>query len=199
MSGRDIARSVAMVPLETQTTVGVMARELVELGRTPHVRLLTGPTRRDRDVVDWALDATGARELAARFVDELSGGERQRVVLARALAQEPRLLLLDEPTANLDLRHQVDALELVRKLAREDGLAVVTALHDLQLAALYSDHVVLLRGGRVAHQGTPEAVFTAPRLRAAFEQEVALTAHPTHGVPLVAVVPDGQARRLDPP
>ena len=199
LSPGELARRVAVVPQETRTPFGITARELAELGRTPHLRLLTGPSERDRAIVDWALQVTGARELAHRFADELSGGERQRVVLARALAQQPQLLLLDEPTANLDLHHQVAALELVRRLAREEGLAVLAAVHDLQLAALYCDEVVLLRDGRVCQQGTPEDVFTVAQLREAFEQEVALAAHPTHGVPLVAVVPDGQARRLELP
>lgn len=196
LSASEIAREVAVVPQQTQIPFGYTARELAALGRTPHLRPLIGPTQHDRAVVDWALEVTGASALAQRFADELSGGEQQRVVLARALAQQPKLLLLDEPTANLDLHHQVVALELVRRLAREEGLAVMAAVHDLQLAALYCDHVVLLRDGRVARQGTPEKVFTVDDLRQAFQQEVALAEHPTHGVPLVAVVPNGQARKL---
>ncbi len=196
LSPRQVALRVATVPQESPLPPGLSARELVMLGRTPHVRLVAGPTRRDRACVDWALEATAARDLADCCVDELSGGERQRVLLARALAQEPQLLLLDEPTANLDLHHQVAILDLVRGLARARGLAILAAVHDLQLAALYGDRVVLLRGGAVLAQGAPEAVLTAPRLRAAFEQDVVLSPHPTHGVPLVALVPNGEARRL---
>jgi iron complex transport system ATP-binding protein len=173
------------------------AREMVELGRTPHLRLLFGPAGRDRAAVDAALELTASRDLADRFVDELSGGERQRVVLARALAQQPRLLLLDEPTANLDVHHQIRMLDLLRRLAREQALSVVAAVHDLQLAALYSDRVVLLSQGQVRVQGTPEATLTASALRDVFDQEVVLAPHPTHGVPLVALVPDGHARRVE--
>ncbi len=193
-----IARQLAVVAQAPTVPPAVTARELVDLGRTPHLRVLFGPHQRDRAVVDWALEITAAAHLASRPVDELSGGERQRLVLARALAQEPRVLLLDEPTANLDLRHQVAALDLVRKLARENGLAVLVALHDLQLASLYCDTVILLHNGRVAMRGSPEVVFTQAHLRPVFDQDVALAAHPTHGVPLVAVVPNGQARRLTP-
>jgi iron complex transport system ATP-binding protein len=193
---RDVARQVAVVPQEGPIPIGLLVREMVGLGRTPYARLLLGPTARDREMVEWALAAAGVDELAERFVDELSGGERQRVILARALAQEPRLLLLDEPTANLDLHHQVTMLELVRGLTRDRGLAVLAAVHDLQLAALYCDRVALMHAGRIVSQGPPEAVLTESLLLEAFGKRVVLSEHPTHGVPLVALVPNGNARRL---
>jgi iron complex transport system ATP-binding protein len=198
LSPREVARQVAVVPQEGPIPVGLVVREMVGLGRTPYARLLLGPTAHDRDMVDWALAAAGVEGLADRFVDELSGGERQRVILARALAQEPRLLLLDEPTANLDLHHQVAMLELVRGLTRERGLAVLAAVHDLQLAALYCDRVALMHAGRIVSQGPPEAVLTESLLLEAFGQRVVLSEHPTHGVPLVALVPNGNARRFPP-
>lgn len=196
MRPREVARQVAVVPQEGPIPVGLVVREMVGLGRTPYARLLLGPSAHDRAMVDWALAAAGVDALAERFVDELSGGERQRVILARALAQEPRLLLLDEPTANLDLLHQVAMLELVRGLTRERGLAVLAAVHDLQLAALYCDRVALMHAGRIVSQGPPEAVLTEPLLLEAFGQRVVLSEHPTHGVPLVALVPNGNARRV---
>jgi iron complex transport system ATP-binding protein len=196
MRPREVARQVAVVPQEGPIPSGLVVREMVALGRTPYARLLLGPTAADREAVEWALAAAGVDELAGRFLDELSGGERQRVVLARALAQEPRLLLLDEPTANLDLHHQVAMLELVRGLTRERGIAVLAAVHDLQLAALYCDRVALMRGGRIVSEGPPEAVLTEALLLEAFGQRVVLSEHPTHGVPLVALVPNGNARRL---
>jgi iron complex transport system ATP-binding protein len=198
LGAREIARQIAVVPQEGPIPGGLLVREMVELGRTPYRRLLLGPTAHDRQAVEWAMAAAGIVDLAGRFVDELSGGERQRVILARALAQEPRLLLLDEPTANLDLQHQVAMLELVRGLTRERGLTVIAAVHDLQLAALYCDRVALLSAGQIVSEGSPEAVLTAPLLLETFGQRVVLSAHPTHGVPLVALVPNGNARQLLP-
>jgi iron complex transport system ATP-binding protein len=186
------------VPQDGPLPSGLFVREMVGLGRTPYTRVLLGPTAEDREAVDWAISAVGIEALANRFVDELSGGERQRVILARALAQQPRLLLLDEPTANLDLHHQVAMLELVRGLTRDHGLAVLAAVHDLQLAALYCDRLALLNRGEIVSQGSPEAVLTEPLLLETFGQRVVLSAHPTHGVPLVALVPNGNARRLSP-
>ncbi|MGI9145408.1 MAG: ABC transporter ATP-binding protein [Chloroflexota bacterium] len=195
---REVARQIAVVPQESPIPAGLLVDEMVGLGRTPYVRLLLGPTAHDRSAVEWAMAAAGVKQLAHRFVEELSGGERQRVILARALAQMPRLLLLDEPTANLDLHHQVALLELVRGLTRERGLCVVAAVHDLQLAALYCDRVALMSAGQVVSHGSPEGVLTAPLLSETFRQRVVLSAHPTHGVPLVALVPNGNARRLTP-
>jgi iron complex transport system ATP-binding protein len=197
-STRDRARRVAVVPQDGPVPSGLFVHEMVALGRTPYSRALFGPTAEDRRAVDWAMSEVGIQPLSNRFVDELSGGERQRVILARALAQQSRLLLLDEPTANLDVHHQVAMLELVRGLSREHGLAVVAAVHDLQLAALYCDQVALLNTGRIVSQGAPEAVLTEPLLLSAFGQRVLLSAHPTHGVPLIALVPNGNARRLTP-
>jgi len=196
LPAKDRARRIAVVPQEGPVPTGLFVHEMVALGRTPYLRTLLGPTTEDRKATDWAVGAAGIEPLVNRHVDELSGGERQRVVLARALAQQPRLLLLDEPTANLDLHHQVAMLELVRGLSREHGLGVVAAVHDLQLAALYCDRVVLLNQGRIVSSGVPEAVLTEELLLQTFGQRVVLSVHPTHGVPLVALAPNGNARNL---
>lgn len=196
LAPRERAQRIAVVPQEGPVPSGLLVREMVSLGRTPYLRPLLGATAADRQAVDAAIAAVGIDALADRFVDELSGGERQRVILARALGQQASVLLLDEPTANLDLQAQVQMLELVRGLSRERGLAVLAAVHDLQLAALYCDRVALLSHGQIVSQGAPEAVLTEELLLSAFGQRVALSTHPTHGVPLVALVPNGNARRI---
>jgi iron complex transport system ATP-binding protein len=159
------------------------------MGRTPYLGWLGEPTPRDRLRVEWSLQRTGLAELAQNRVGELSGGEQQRVLLARALAQQTPVLLLDEPTAHLDLRHQSDLLHLVRTLANEEHLAVLMALHDLNLVALYADQVALLVGGRLAALGAPLEVLTAERLTEAYQVPLRVISHPDYGTPLV--LPDG--------
>ncbi len=128
---------------------------------------------------------TQVEGLAERRVDELSGGEQQRVVIARALAQEPQVLLLDEPTAHLDLKHQVAVLELVRSLAHDHDLAVLLTLHDLNQAAQYADRVALLEQGRLVAEGPAHVVFTAERLSAVYGVAVTIGRHPLTGAPII--------------
>jgi iron complex transport system ATP-binding protein len=134
--------------------------EYVLLGRTPHLGLLAKEGRHDRDAAARALARLDLLDLGERHLGTLSGGERQRAVVARALAQEARIVLLDEPTASLDIGHQQQALDLLDALRRESGLTLVAAMHDLTLAAQYADRMVLLDGGRVAIEGEPPAVLT---------------------------------------
>jgi ABC-type cobalamin/Fe3+-siderophores transport system ATPase subunit len=148
-------------------------------GREPPVERLLGLAGLDRS-------------FAERDAGRLSVGEQQRAMLARALALEPRVLLLDEPTAHLDLKHQLAVLELARELARERGLAVLATLHDLNQAALYADRVALLSEGRLLATGRPSEVFAADRLGAAFGVRVAVSTHPVHGTPLVAPIANGK-------
>ena len=138
--------------------------------------------------MDAALAQTGLIPLRERLLNELSGGERQRVIIARALAQQPRTILLDEPTAHLDLRYQGAVLGLARRLAHERGLAVVMSLHDLNLAALYADRVALIADGGLVAEGAPETVLTASHLEHAYGVAVTVGRHPTYGTPLVMPV-----------
>jgi iron complex transport system ATP-binding protein len=143
-------------------------REMVLMGRSPHLGRfqLEGPE--DRRIADEAMRAMHVLEFADRFVNTLSGGERQRVFVARALAQQPRVLLLDEPTANLDVRHQIDLLAMIRHLAHDEGLCVIAAIHDLDHAANFCDRLMLVHEGRLIADDKPEAVLTPEHLGMAF-------------------------------
>lgn len=154
----DLARRVAVLPQHLELPAGFRVAEVVEMGRTPHSRRLFGATEGDEAAVERALREADASELAHRSVDELSGGERQRVLVAMALAQEPELLLLDEPTLHLDLAHQLGLLRTVRRLCRS-GLAAVAVLHDLALAGM-ADRVAVLDGGRIHADGPPRDVLS---------------------------------------
>ena len=164
LSPRERAREVGYAPQIPVLPEAVTVAEYVLLGRTPYRPLLADPRREDREVVEGALERLDLGPLAGRTLRTLSGGERQRAVLARALAQHPRMLLLDEPTASLDLGHAQTVLEIVDELRREHGLTVVMSLHDLVLAGQYADRLVLLAEGRVAAAGRPQDVLTSQAL-----------------------------------
>ena len=179
-SARDRAREVALVRQQTSLAVDFTVAEIVGLGRAPHLGWLDALGAPDRARVDAALDALDLAAFADRPVPALSGGEQQRVFLAQALAQDAPLLLLDEPTAHLDIRHQLDLLRRVRRLA-DGGRTVVAAIHDLELAARFADRVLALADGRLVAGGTPADVFTPARLRAVFGVE-AEVAHDASGL-----------------
>jgi iron complex transport system ATP-binding protein len=143
------------------------------------------------------MEQTGVYDLATREIHELSGGERQRVILARALAQEPRVLLLDEPTAFLDIKHQVEVYDLVKTLSRQNGLTVVAILHDLNLAALYCDRLALLKSGRLFCLGTPEQVLTYTNIKAVYETEVYIGLNDITGKVHILPLDAGTRRRLE--
>ena len=181
----DRARRLAVVPQMIKLPEAFTVGEIVLMGRTPHLPLWASESKRDCEVAWQAMRRTQVDGLSTRRIDELSGGEQQRVVIARALAQEPQVLLLDEPTAHLDLRHQVAVLDLVRSLAHDHGLAVLLTLHDLNQAAQFADRVALLEQGAIVAQGLPESVFTAERLSAVYGVPVAIGQHPTLRTPVV--------------
>lgn len=163
-----IAQVVATVPQETPITFGFAVREVVMMGRLPHLKRFAREQLHDIKVVEEAMERAGAAQLADRSIAELSGGEKQKVIIAQALAQEPRLLLLDEPTSHLDISHQLEILDLIKSLTRQ-GLAVISVFHELNLAAQYSDRLVLLKDGLVRATGSPEEVLTTENLWAHFK------------------------------
>ncbi|MFN8545123.1 MAG: heme ABC transporter ATP-binding protein [Candidatus Binatia bacterium] len=182
---RELARRLAVLPQDPRVEFPFTALEVVLMGRAPHRGGLGLPGRHDVAVARAAMARLDVEALAARPLDALSGGERQRVLLARALAQEPEVLLLDEPTTHLDLRHQSGIHAAVRALARERGLATLSVLHDLNLAARCCDRVILLGHGTVVAAGPPAAVLTADRLRAAFAVSVTVLPAGPDGHPVV--------------
>ncbi|MGH2456734.1 MAG: ABC transporter ATP-binding protein [Candidatus Limnocylindria bacterium] len=163
-----LARRVAVLPQQLELPLGFRVAELVEMGRAPHARSLFGSTADDERAVARALADADALDLAHRPAEELSGGERQRVLVAMALAQEPELLLLDEPTLHLDIAHQVALLSAIRRLRAQRGLTVLAVLHDLNLAAAFAPRTVVLEAGGVAADGRPQDVLTPSLVRRVF-------------------------------
>lgn len=163
-----LARRLAVVPGQTVVAFPMRVEELVALGRVPHEHPLLGPRPADKTAVDNAIERVGIDHLRDRDVRELSLGERQLAVLAMTVAQGARLLLLDEPTVHLDLRHQIEIMELLRDLAARDGVTVLAVLHDISLASHFFPRLVLLEEGRSVADGPPADVLTAERLRAVF-------------------------------
>jgi iron complex transport system ATP-binding protein len=179
------ARAVAVVPQESRVLYEFSVREVVLMGRSPHLGLLGLDGPKDRAVADEAMVRTGVGELGSRAFRTLSGGEKQRAIVARALTQESRLLLLDEPTTFLDLRHQLDLYELLIGLARERGRTLVLASHDLNLAARYCDRLILLHAGRIVADGAPERVLLPAILREVYGVEAEVRRDEATGRPFV--------------
>jgi iron complex transport system ATP-binding protein len=168
---RELARELAAVPQETPVDFPFTVMELVLMGRTPHLGLLGIETAADVRAAEEAMDACGVRHLAERPIDALSGGELRRAVIARALAQGARALVLDEPTAGLDIHHQVAIFDLLRRQARE-GRAILVVVHDLNLAAAYCDELLLLKDGRTEARGAVEDVLTYHRIKECYGVDV---------------------------
>ena len=190
LSSKESSRLLGVVPQDTTLSFSFDVRDVVEMGRHPHRSRFAPPTRRDRELVDRALERTRTTHLADRSIEAVSGGERQRVILARAIAQDTPVLLLDEPTASLDVSHQVETLDLVRSLV-DDGRTVIAAIHDLDLAARFCDRLVVLADGEVHRSGPPADVLTPGTLASAFDATAAVTPNPVTGTPTVTTFAAG--------
>ncbi len=191
ISPAERARLMAVVPQTISLPPAFTVLETVLLGRTPYLNFLGQISAKDQDIARSALAKVDALSFAERRVGELSGGEQQRVLLARALAQTTPVLLLDEPTAHLDLQHQIGLLELVYKLARQENLTVLIALHDLNLAARYADSVALIVNGEIKAQGSPAHVLQAETLSAVYQWPVQVIPHPFQNT--VLILPEATA------
>lgn len=189
-SRREIARRIAVVAQETETKFPVSVSEFVLSGRFAHGGAFGWETENDLAIAANVLATCDLENFENRLMNQLSGGERQRVVFARALCTEAKILLLDEPTANLDFAHQALMFRTVRERCKRNGAAAVIITHDLNLASEFADEILLLRNGETVAKGAPEAVLTAKNLREVFAVEVILDAHPTSGKPRLTMTYD---------
>ncbi|WP_125777072.1 ABC transporter ATP-binding protein [Antribacter gilvus] len=188
MARRDLARRVGMLPQSSIAPDGVRVAELVARGRYPHQGWFGRHSSDDDAVVLAALESTGVGDLADRPVQELSGGQRQRVWIAMVLAQQTDVVLLDEPTTFLDVRHQLDLLDLLTELNRTRGTTVAMVLHELNLAARYADHLVVMSAGKIVAEGNPNEVLTSEVVLSAFDLRAQVVPDPVSGSPLVVPV-----------
>nr|WP_224758582.1 ABC transporter ATP-binding protein [Corynebacterium stationis] len=187
---RKLATQLGLLPQTPIAPDGIVVADLVGRGRTPHQGILGRWSQQDYDIVAEALETTGISDLAERSIDELSGGQRQRVWIAMALAQRTDTLLLDEPTTYLDVKHQLDVLDLLTELNRDRGTTIVMVLHDLNLAARYSDELVAVSGGKVFAHGHPREVITKENVKSVFGIDSVIITDPVSDQP--AVMPIGR-------
>lgn len=189
LSPRELALRVAVVPQAPVLPERFRALDCVLMGRTPHLSLLQGEGEADVEVARQAMVATDVWQFAERPIGELSGGERQRVVVARALAQQTPVLLLDEPTAHLDIGHQSDVLEMARTLCQRDGKAILAIVHDLTVASQYCDRLIMLDHGEIVREGHPSEVVREEVLLEVYRTRATVFPHPKTGRPVVAPSP----------
>lgn len=184
LSTKDIAKKMAILPQTPTAPSGLTVSELVAYGRFPHQKGFGKLTPEDKKIVQWALSVTKLADFTHREVDTLSGGQRQRVWIAMALAQQTDLILLDEPTTYLDLAHQLEVLELLYDLNRRQGCTIAMVLHDLNLAARFSDYMIAIRNGNIIKRGSPEEVITPEVLKEAFSINAEIVKVPRTGRPV---------------
>ncbi|MGO4542957.1 ABC transporter ATP-binding protein [Paenibacillus sp. 2TAB19] len=183
-STKEVAKQLAILPQNPTAPDGLTVSELVSYGRFPYQKGFGSMTKQDREIVQWAVEATGMTEFADRPVDHLSGGQRQRAWIAMSLAQETDILFLDEPTTFLDMAHQLEVLHLLQKLNEFNNRTVVMVVHDLNHASRYAHHMIAIKSGKVAGEGSPVEVITPEIMREVFNIEADIVPDPRSGVPL---------------
>lgn len=198
LSTKEIARKMAILPQTPTAPSGLTVSELVAYGRFPHQKGFGKLTPEDKKIVQWSLTVTKLIEFEHREVDTLSGGQRQRVWIAMALAQQTDLILLDEPTTYLDLAHQLEVLELLYELNRNQNVTIVMVLHDLNLAARFSDYMIAIRGGDIIKHGGPDDVMTSDVLRDVFSIDAEIVHEPRTKRPVCLTYDLFKARDMEP-
>ncbi|MGU3500522.1 ABC transporter ATP-binding protein [Mycobacterium sp. C31M] len=188
---RHLATRIGLLPQQPIAPDGITVADLIGRGRHPHQRWFRQWSAADETAVGQAMEATELGELADTPIDELSGGQRQRVWIALALAQDPAIMLLDEPTTFLDLAHQLDVLGLLSSVNRQHDRTIVLVLHDLNMAARYAHHLIAMRDGQIVAQGTPHDIVTAEMVRNVFGVDATVITDPVTGSPLVVPHPRG--------
>jgi len=189
MDLKEFCRKVAFVSQDISTSFSFSVIELALMGRIPHLKRLQFETRKDIEICERALALTGSSGLREKMVNELSAGERQRAIISRALAQEPVLLLLDEPTAHLDIGHQIQVMDLLKKLNHQNNLTIIMILHDLNLASAYCNRICLLDNGNIFKEGQAEDVLTYKNIEAVYKTVVLVNTNPVTKKPNVVLVP----------
>ncbi|MDD5595306.1 MAG: ABC transporter ATP-binding protein, partial [Candidatus Omnitrophica bacterium] len=195
MDLKKFCQRVAFVQQDTAINFPFTVLEIVLMGRIPHLKRLQAESKKDRQIAQNAMVATDTTNLALKRIDELSSGERQRVIIAKALTQEPILLFLDEPTSHLDIGHQIQVLDLLKKLNRQSNLTIVMVLHDLNLASEYCNRVLLLNAGEVFKAGAPEEVLTYQNIEAVYKTIVVVKENPISKKPYIILVPQEEKNR----
>jgi iron complex transport system ATP-binding protein len=188
-SPNQIACSIAVVPQDTLIVFEFLVRDIVMLGRIPYLKKFKKEAETDLSAVERAMTLTSTTHLADKFINELSAGERQRVIIAKALAQEPKLLILDEPTSHLDISHQIEIFNLIKRLSTREGLTVLAVLHDLNLASEYCDRLILLSEGRIYTQGSPREVLNYKTIEEVYKTVVIVHENPISKKPYIFLVP----------
>jgi len=191
MGRADIAKRIAVVAQETHLLFPFSVLETVLMGRSPYLGPLMFESEKDLEIAKKAMEWTKVLPFSERPMDELSGGERKRVFIARALAQEPEVILLDEPTTNLDIHHQMDFLDLILTLNRERGLTIVMASHDMNIASEFCDRLILLQEGRIYKMGTPDEVITKENIEKVYGCEIWVDQNPFSGMPRINLLKKG--------
>jgi len=181
ISKREIAQSIAAVPQSNEIRFAFTVKEIVTMGRMPFQESFRGESREDIAIIEKAMEQTGLTQFADRYINTLSGGERQRAIIARAITQTPKIILMDEPTLHLDINMQFEVLDLIQELSRENDLAVVIVSHDLPMVTRYCDRIVLIHDHKIFAMGTPEDILTKENMRIVFNVDAELEKDPRTG------------------